>query len=190
MKANLKDKPLNKRGRKEFEMKTRNKVFIGSGVLFLILLIAGYGLVSAYGPWGGPCGDFPHRFHGRGFHSAAHHKDMAEFILWKMDKKAKELNLTSTQKTKYEALKENLKLHFTEFQTEHQKMKDQFHQEITKENPDIKMLLESAKVKVNEISGFMNKNLDLLQDFYASLDNQQKAMINKEIKERMKYHRS
>ena len=81
-------------------------------------------------------------------------------------------------------------MHFTEFQTEHQKMRDQFHKEISKENPDIKLLIESAKTKVNELSGFMNKNLDLLLDFYASLDNHQKGMINDEIKERMKYHRS
>ena len=171
-------------------MKTRNKVFIGSGILFLVLVVGGYGLVSAYGPWGGPCGDFPHRFHPRGFHSGAHHKDMAEFILWRMDKKAKELNLTASQKAKYEAIRENLKMHFTELQSEHQKMKDQFHKEISKENPDIKMLIESAKTKLNEVSGFMNKNLDLFQDFYTSLDNHQKTMINDEIKERVKYHRS
>jgi len=171
-------------------MKTRNKVFIGSGILFLVLVVSGFGLVSAYGPWGGPCGGFPHRFHSRGFHSEAHHKDMAEFILWRMDKKAKELNLTSSQKAKYEAIRENLKIHFTEFQTEHQKMKDQFHQEMSKENPDIKLLIGFAKTKVNELSGFMNKNLDLLLNFYASLDNHQKAMINDEIKERIKYHQS
>jgi Spy/CpxP family protein refolding chaperone len=171
-------------------MKTRNKVFIGSGILFLVLVVSGYGLLSAYGPWGSLCRDFPHRFHGRGFHSGAFHKDMAEFILWKMDKKAKELNLTASQKAKYEAIRENFKVHFTEFQTEHQKMKDQFHKEISKEEPDIKLLVGSAKTKINELSGFMNKNLDLLLDFYNSLDNQQKSMINKEIRERMKYHQS
>ena len=172
-------------------MKTKNKIFIGSGILFLVLVASGYGLVSAYGPWGDSCGGFSHRFHHtRGFHSGAHHKDMADFILWRMDKKAKELKLTASQKAKYEAVRENLIGHFTEFQTEHQKMKDQFHKEINKENPDIKMLIESTKIKLNEVSGFMNKNLNLLLDFYASLDSRQKSMINDEIRERMKYHRS
>ena len=115
---------------------------------------------------------------------------MAEFILWRMEKKAKELNLSASQKAKYEAIRENFKGHFTEFLTEHQKMKDQFHKEINKENPDIKLLIESTKTKLNEVSGFMNKNLDLLLDFYNSLDNQQKSMINNEIRERMKYHQS
>jgi len=171
-------------------MKTRNKVFISSGIGFLVLVIAGYGLVSAYGPWSYAYGPFHPRFHERGFHSEAHHKDMADFILWRMDKKAKELKLTASQKTKYEAIRENCKVHFTEFLTEHQKMKDQFHKEISKEEPDIKLLVGSAKTKVNEMSGFLNNNLDLFQDFYSSLDNRQKVMIIDEIKERMKYHQS
>ena len=135
-------------------------------------------------------GLFTPGFTSRGFHSGAHHQDMADFILWKMDKKAKELKLTATQKAKYEAIRENFKGHFTEFHSEHQKLKDQFHKEISKENPDIKLLIESTKIKLNEVSGFMNKNLDLLLDFYASLDSRQKEMINDEIRERMKYRRS
>ncbi|MBN1663916.1 MAG: Spy/CpxP family protein refolding chaperone [Deltaproteobacteria bacterium] len=171
-------------------MKTRNKVLIGAGVLFLVLAVSGYGLVSAYGPWGGPCGGYPHRFHSRGFHSDAHHKDMADYVLWRMDKKAGQLNLTAAQKAKYEAIRENLKSHLSEFQTGHKKMKDQFDREINKEEPDMKLLVESTKTKLHEVSGFMNKNLDLLLDFYSSLDNRQKAMVNDEIRERMKYHRS
>jgi hypothetical protein len=171
-------------------MKTRNKFLIVGGITFLVLVIAGYGLVSAYGPWGGPCGEFSHRFQAHGFHSRAFHQDMAEFILWKMDKKAKDLNLTNPQKLKYEVLRENLKSHFTEFQTERQKMKDQFHKELAKENLDIIMLVESAKAKINTVSGVMNKNLELFLDFYSTLDDRQKAMIGNEIKERMKYRQS
>jgi Spy/CpxP family protein refolding chaperone len=171
-------------------MKTRNKVFIGSGILFFVLVFTGIGLVSAYGPWMGSCPGFYPRVHARGLHSGAHHQDMADFILWKMEKKAKELNLTATQKAKYEAIRENLRTHFTGFHADHQKMKDQFHMELSKENPDVKLMLETAKAKLTEVSGAMNKNLDLLIDFYTSLDNRQKAMINDEIKERMKYHRS
>ena len=169
-------------------MKTRNKVFIGAGVAVLVLMIAGYGWVSAYGPWSNSCGLFP--FHARGFKSNTFHKDMAEFVLWKMDKKAEELKLTVQQKEKYEIIKENLKTHFTKFHAEHQNLRSQFRNEMTKENPDIKRILETTKTRLNEVSGFMNKNLDLLLDFYTSLDNRQKAVVNEEIRERMKYHRS
>jgi len=162
-------------------MKTRNKVLIGWGITFLVLIIGGYGLVSAFGP----CGGFAPRFQAQGFHSRAFQQDMGEFILWKLDKKAKEMNLTGPQKIKYEALRENLESHFTKFQGERQKMKDQFRKELAKDNPDIKMLAESAKSKINDISGFMNKNLDLFLDLYGSLDDRQKAMVGDEIKKRM-----
>lgn len=168
-------------------MKKRNKIIIGAGVVVIVLAVAGYGLVSAR-PWGGPCTG--PRLHAGGFHNAAHHRDMADYILWRMDKKAAEMNLTEAQKVKYEAIKENLKKHFAGFQTEHRTMREQFFKEMEKENPDVKLLIGSAKTKINELSGFMNSNLDLLEDFYSSLDSRQKAMINDEIKERMRYHRS
>lgn len=81
-------------------MKTRNKVLICSGILFLVLVFAGYNWVLANGPWSAYRSGFYPRFHAHGFHSGAHHQDMAEFIIWKMDKKAKELNLTAGQKAK------------------------------------------------------------------------------------------
>jgi hypothetical protein len=169
-------------------MKTRNKVFIGSGMFFLLLLLAGIGLVSAYGPWGDSCPGFGPRVQNRGFFPGGHNKDMADFILWRMDKKAKELNLTSAQKGKYEVLKGNMKAHFSEGRNDHQKMKDQFRTEMSKEYPDVKNLAETMKTKIKDLSGFVNENLDLLVDFYESLDSSQKRLINDEIRERMKVH--
>ncbi len=171
-------------------MKTRNKVFIGSGIGLLVLIITGFGLVSAYGPWGYRCGPFPSRFPARAFHSPAIQGDMAEFFLWRMDKTAGELKLNYAQKAKYESLRENLKSHFTAFPVEHRQMRERFHQELEKDNPDISWMIGTAKTKLNDFSGFMNKNLDLLQDFYSSLDSRQKALIGQEIRERMRYHRS
>jgi hypothetical protein len=169
-------------------MKTRNKVFVGSGIILLLLLFAGFGLVSAYGPWGDSCRGTNSRFHGRGFFPGGHGQDRTDFILWRMDKKAKELNLTSVQKEKYEAIKANLKTHFAEGLSDRQRMKEQFQKEMSKEDPNVKMLTESMKTKIEEMSGFVNKNLDLLVDFYESLDSNQKRLINDEIRERMNVH--
>jgi hypothetical protein len=173
---------------RSLKMKTRNKVFVGSGIILVLLLFAGFGLVSAYGPWGDSCQGPNSRFHGRGFFPGGHSKEMADFILWRMDKKAKELNLTSVQKEKYEAIKENLKTHFAEGLSDRQRLKEQFQKEMSKEDPNVKMLSESMKTKIKEMSGFVNKNLDLLVDFYESLDSNQKRLINAEIRERMKVH--
>ena len=87
-------------------------------------------------------------------------------------------------------IKENLKTHFAEGLRDRQKMKDQFQTEMSKEDPNMKNLAESLKTKIKEMSGFVNQNLDLLVDFYDSLDSNQKRLINDEIRERMKAHQS
>jgi hypothetical protein len=171
-------------------MKTRNKIFIGSGVIFLIMLIAGYSFVSAHGPWCDSGRGFHPRSHCKRVHSGFQSKEMADFMLWRMDKKAEELNLTDTQRVKYEALKSNLKTHLSEGISEHQRFIEQFHTEMVKEDPNVPFLIESIKAKINKISGFMNNNLDLLIEFYETLDDTQKHMIIDEIKERMEYHHS
>ncbi len=171
-------------------MKTRNKILIGSGVIFLIMLIAGYGFVSARGPWCDSGRGFYPRFHNKGFHSGFHGKDMADFMLWRMDKKAEELNLTDIQKVKYEELKNNLKTHLSEGLSDHQRFIEGFHTEMAKEDPNVVLLAESIKAKINEMSGFMNENLDLLVEFFETLDDTQKRMIIDEIKERMENHHS
>ncbi|MBN1848068.1 MAG: Spy/CpxP family protein refolding chaperone [Deltaproteobacteria bacterium] len=171
-------------------MKTRNKIFIGSGVVLLIMLIAGYGMVSASGPWGDPGRGFSPRFHERGFHSKFPNKDISDFILWRMDKKAEDLNLTEAQKAKYEEIKENMKTQFSEGMGDRQRLMEQFHEEMDKENPDVRYMVQTIKAKLNEMSGFANKNLDLLVDFYESLDSTQKRMIMDEIRDRMEYHQS
>jgi hypothetical protein len=171
-------------------MRTRNKVFIGSGIAVLLMLLAGYGWVSAYGPWCDFGGRFPARFHERGMDSGFRHKEISEFILWRMDKKARELNLTEAQKAKYEVLKNNITAHLSEGFGERQAFKARVQTELNKETPDLSGLIQSVKLRINEFSGVLDKNLDLLADFYDSLDSVQKQKINREIKERMAYHHS
>jgi len=100
------------------------------------------------------------------------------------------LNLTEVQKAKYDQLKNNLKSHLSTGFGERQQIKAQFLTELNKENPDMQEVVKSLKTKINDHSAFLNKNLDLLADFYDSLDNAQKRIVNQEIKEKMAYHHS
>jgi hypothetical protein len=168
-------------------MRTRNKVFIGSGIFLLFTLIVGYSLVIG-SPWGDPGGKFGPPFAGQGFHSGFHQKEIAEFILWRMDKMAQKLNLTAEQKTKYEGLKSNITSRMSSGFEERRKMKARFLEEMNKENPDVQGLVESVKTRINDFSGFLSKNLDLIADFYDSLNVDQKRMLNTEIRERMAVH--
>jgi hypothetical protein len=170
-------------------MKNRNKVFIGSGIFLLMTLIVGYGLVAG-SPWGDPGGKWGPRFPGRGFQGPFHQKEVAEFILWRMDKTAQTLNLNLAQKVKYEALKNNIASRLSTGFKERQQLRARFLEEMNKENPNVQDLAESVKTRINDFSVFLSKNLDLLADFYESLDSGQKRLLNTEIRERMAQHQS
>lgn len=170
-------------------MKTRNKVLIGSGIALFLTLIIGFGLVAG-SSWGNPGGKFPCPFPGRGFHSPALQKDMAEFIVWRMDKLARNLNLNGAQKTKYEELKNSISARLSTGFEERRQLRARFLEEMNKENPDVRGLADSLKTRINDFSGFLSSNLDLLAEFYDSLNVDQKRLLNTEIRERIAQHHS
>ena len=86
-------------------MGKRKKGFIVGSIVLLIVLFTAFGQVAAWGPCRG--------FH-RGFHPGFHHKDVSEFILWRLDKGVERLNLSEAQKEKYEEMKAKLEGRFKE----------------------------------------------------------------------------
>ena len=165
-------------------MKTRKRFYIVGGSILVIMLLTGFGLVAALeNSWGG--------FHSkRGFHHGFDKKDIAEFILWRMDKKMKELNLSEEQQEKYNQIRSNIEKHFTEGMDDRKMMMDTFHGEMSKEDPDVRLMVDLVKKKIDELSGFMGENLDLVVGFYESLNDEQKNKVLTAIRERMESHHS
>lgn len=171
-------------------MKTRNKVFIGSGVVLLIILLTGFGLFAAWGPWDGPCRGFHPGFHGRGVHSGFGGKDFLEFALWRMDRRVKALGLSGVQKEKYDEIRARIESHLIEGMDDRKNMIEKFHNEMNKDNPDIAALAGSIKKKIKVISELMDENVDLFVEFYNTLDDNQKRQVIDAVRDRMEHHRS
>lgn len=159
-------------------MKKRNKFFIGGGVTLFLILFAGYGLVIASGHWSDS---------GRCFHPGFHNRDFAEFVLWRMDKKAKALDLNEKQMEKYNGIRSRIDAQFSRGFESRKELKEKFNSELSKENPDVGILAETIKKKIRKVSGFMEENLDLFVEFYKTLDADQKEKVMDDIRERMKY---
>src|SRR5512143_9868 len=126
-------------------MGKRKKYFIVGGVVLSIVLVIGFGLVAARGPCGG--------FH-RGFHPGFHHKDVSEFILWRLDKGAGELNLSEAQRGKYEEMKGKLEARFKEHREDRKRFMEELQMAMNKGDPDVKVLSESVKKGIEGFSGF------------------------------------
>ena len=142
-------------------MGKRKKYFIVGSIVLLIVLFTGFGLVAARGPCRG--------FH-RGFHPGFHHKDVSEFILWRLDKGVEGLNLSEAQKGKYEEMKGKLETRFKEHRDDRKRWMEELQTAMNKEDPDVKVLSESVKKRIERFSGFMEGNLDLFVEFYETLD--------------------
>jgi Spy/CpxP family protein refolding chaperone len=158
-------------------MGKRKKYFIVGSIVLLIVLFTGFGLVAARGPCRG--------FH-RGFHPGFHHKDISEFILWRLDKGVEGLNLSEPQKGKYEEMKGKLETRFKEHRDDRKRFMEELQTAMKKEDPDVKVLSESIKKRIERFSGFMEGNLDLFVEFYDTLDKEQKDKIMAAIRKKMK----
>jgi hypothetical protein len=171
--------PKTKKGEKI--MGKRKKYFIAVSIVLLIVLLMGFGLVAARGP----CRGFHGGFH-RGFHPGFHHKDVSEFILWRLDKRVEGLNLSEAQKGKYDEIKGKLETRFKEHRDERKRFMEELQTEMSKEDTDVKVLSESVKKRIERFSGFMEGNLDLFVEFYETLDHEQKEKIMATIRKKMK----
>ena len=61
--------------------------------------------------------------------------------------------------------------------------------EIDQEMPDIDKVTALLKKGLHELPDHMEKNLDLVTEFYNILDDEQKARVIDEVKSKMKYCR-
>jgi len=158
-------------------MGKRKKYFFAGGIALFIMFFAGFGLLAGCGPCRG--------FH-RGFHPGFHNKDLSEFILWRLDKRVEELNLSEAQKQKYEEIKGKLETRLKEHGDSRKRLIEEVQTEMNKEDPDMKALSESIKKRIKRFSGFMEGNLDLFVEFYENLDKEQKNKIIATIRKKMK----
>jgi len=158
-------------------MGKRKKYFVVGSIVLLIVLFTGFGLVAARGPCRG--------FH-RGFHPGFHHKDVSEFILWRLDKGVEGLNLSKAQKGKYEEMKRKLEGRFKEHRDDRKRWMEELQTAMEKKDLDVKVLSESVKKRIERFSGFMEGNLDLFIEFYETLDQEQKENILAAIRKKVK----
>jgi len=158
-------------------METRKKYFIAGGIVLLIMLFTGFGLVAARGPCRG--------FH-RGFHPGLHNKDFLELILRRLDKRVEGLNLSEAQKGKYEQMKGKMETRLKEHRDDRKRWMEELQTAMNKEDPDVKVLSESVKKRMERFSDFMEGNLDLFVEFYDTLDKEQKDKVIATIREKMK----
>jgi len=163
-------------------MKIRKKhVVIGLIVLFITLFM-GFGLM-AVGKVRSWCdGDFPAGFHGRGFHPRHLDNDSPEHMLSFLDKRIAFLDLNKTQENKYEEIRAKIKSRFNEHMKDRKAFAERLREEVNRENPDIDLIADLVKKRIQTMSSSMDEGLKYFVEFYKQLDDNQKKLITKRFR--------
>jgi len=165
-------------------MSKRKKIIMGALILTLAIVV-GIGATIAYGPKGSWARGFPPGFHGMGCHPGPHGEDIADFILWKMDRHVKELNLNNDQKKEYEKSKEEIRAGIAQAIERKKDFHRVVHEEMDKENPDINALAGLMKERAQNIPDMVSRPIDLFVNFYNLLDKDQQAKVIEMFRARM-----
>jgi len=103
-----------------------------------------------------------------------------------LDKGVKGLNLSEPQKGKYEEMKGKLEGRFKEHRDDRKRWMEELQTAMNKEDPDVRVLSESVKKRIESSSGFLEGNLDLFVEFYETLDKEQKDKVMATVRKKMK----
>ncbi len=166
-------------------MKIRRSLVVMGGTMVIIMVLA-LGVAEVFA-WGGKsgCGPFFGPFGGRFHHGRGFDGDMPGFMLKRLDKKVKDLNLTPDQKAKYDELRTRLKERMAAAKEDRLKFRETVRTELAKESPDVAVLNGMIKTKIGTVSGAMQEGLDAFTSFYSVLDEGQKQKVLAGIRKRM-----
>ncbi|MCK5542234.1 MAG: hypothetical protein KAI40_06040 [Desulfobacterales bacterium] len=169
-------------------MTKKKKVFVIVSVSLFIIIAAGFGLAMITGACG-PNGNFRHGFHKRGMPPFMH-KEISSFMLWRMDKGIDNLDLSEIQQEQYDIFRSKLQGTMENGIDKKMDFKKQAILEFKKDAPDLSVIAKKFQSDLNQMSTSVSENLSLFTSFYDSLNDKQKNIITKKIKEKMEYHKN
>lgn len=158
-------------------MNTQKRYYSMGVAAMVIALFGGSVLFSS-------CGY--HRFPHRGFYHKHHGKDFSEYVLKRMDKKVKKLELSEAQQKQYEEIRRNIEDDMNEMADNHRDLFRELKRELDREKPDMNAMSALMKERVKRMPSKMEESIDHFMDFYNLLDDNQKAQIIDELRKKLK----
>ena len=138
------------------------------GIVTGVLMLLAVGTLYAFGP-------FPYCGGGR----------FQDRILAHIDDRVEDLNLSESQQKTYVDLRQRLEANLNEGAAGRKALFLEIEGEVNSENPDMGVVSELVKERLERIPEFMGANLDLMAEFYNMLDDEQKAKVISKARKRM-----
>ena len=107
----------------------------------------------------------------------------SQFVIGRLDAKIDKLNLSDSQQEKYEEIKSNIKARAEVIGNERKDVFSKIKEEFSKENPDMGETLTYLRETSRSGPDLMGELLDYFEEFYAILDEEQKAKFTGMVKD-------
>lgn len=122
---------------------------------------------------------------GRGHHGhRGPHGMMKDFMLFKLDRLSKELNLNPSQQAKWDAFANDLEANMEERFSKRRDVHRQIHEELTKEDPDVNKVKALIHSQIDEHARTAHSMADRVLELYSDLNPEQKKLVSEHIAER------
>jgi FtsZ-interacting cell division protein ZipA len=118
------------------------------------------------------------------YHRGFGESDFPQRTLERIDDHVKDLQLTADQEEKYQALRARLEADLIKQKASHQTFKAELLTVIDRQDSGVKDLTAELRKKVTVIPTTANLYLDYIDEFYDILDDQQRALVMEEIRDK------
>lgn len=156
-------------------------------IVLVLLLGGGFFVITGFGPSDGP--GWKQGFHGRGM-PACLQKEIGSFILWKMDRHAKELNLTDPQQKAYNDFRSHMESLMSKAVDARMSVRSQAKEQYGRDVMDLSMMAGVIKKELDAVSNAAGRGLELFSAYYDTLDENQKKQVTAHIREKIDCRRS
>ncbi len=118
---------------------------------------------------------------GRGGHG--HHGMMKEFIMFKIDRLAGDLDLNSAQQTRWDTFKKDLEASIEKRKGSKQEIHDLVKKELAKDNPDLTKITPLIHGQIDSTSQFAHDVVNRVNELFSDLSPEQKRKLSERIME-------
>jgi Spy/CpxP family protein refolding chaperone len=112
-----------------------------------------------------------------------HHGMMKEFIMYKIDKLAEDLNLNSTQQARWDTFKKDLESSIEQRKGKREEIHNIVNQELAKDNPDFTKVTPLVHGQIDSTAQFAHDLVNRVNELFSDLSPEQKKILSERIME-------
>ena len=118
-----------------------------------------------------------------GFAKHRHHGMMKDFMLYRIDKLADDLDLNAAQQAKWDVFKKDLENSIDQRKSKRQEIHEVVKQELEKSNPDFTKMAPLVHGQIDSTAQFAHDLLNRINELLVDLSPEQKRKLSEQIME-------